>query len=113
MPSDTLHEIHSQLWNACLGVQGNIELRQTMTGVKDKISEHWVAILIKKAWELQQIRLYNPQSRDARLSNKSLKGSEREEVKALILTDIQRELFQWLIQQPSHSYNTLPVDSCE
>ncbi len=111
MPSETLHEIQSQLWDACLGVQGNVEARQTITGIKDKIAEHWVTILIKRSRELQQIRIYDQRTRDSRLANKNLKGQDREDVKTRILTDIQMELFQWLTQQPSHSYNALPPNS--
>lgn len=112
-PSNTLNEIQSQLWDACLGIQGNVETRQTITGVKDKISEHWIAILIKRSRELQQIRIYNLQTRDPRLSDKNLKGPEREDVKNQILAEIQAELFHWLTQQPSHSYTALPTDSGE
>lgn len=110
---ETLDEIRSQLWDACLGVQGAIETRQTVTGIKDKIAEHWIAILIKRSRELQQMRIYNQQTRDSRLSNKNLKGTEREQVKSQILTEIQSDLFQWLLQQPSHSYEKLTIDSRE
>lgn len=84
-----------------------------MTGVKDKISEHWIAILVKRSRELQQARIYNQQTRDPRLSDKNLKGAEREELKTQILAEIQSELFNWLTQQPSHLYEALPKDSRE
>lgn len=67
--------------------------------MKDKIATHWISILIEKARQLQQDRLFSPSTRDARLEK--LKGPPREALKSAIKAEIQQDLYTWLLSQPS------------
>lgn len=107
-PSETRKTIKEQLWTACLGVQEAVDTIQTETGVKDKIATHWVSVLIEKARQLQQDWLFSP-ARNQRLN--MLKGPEREALKLEIKTDIQKELYMWLLSQPSGEHHQLESEA--
>ncbi|EIW54556.1 uncharacterized protein TRAVEDRAFT_60724 [Trametes versicolor FP-101664 SS1] len=105
--ASTVSAIRGQLLAACLGVQDGVDQLQTKTGIKDKIAQFWIEQLIPKARELQNARM----SEDARLRDASVKGDERKAMKDAIKIDIQRELFQWLIEQPERTYRNIPEAS--
>ncbi|KAH9912209.1 uncharacterized protein B0H18DRAFT_942872 [Fomitopsis serialis] len=109
----TISQIESQLWIAGLGVQNTVDLMQTNTGVKDKTAQYWINILIKKARALQHERITAAATRDPRLNDRtySRDAEAKQAVKTTINREIQQELHDWLVQQPSHSYDTLPADS--
>ena len=65
------------------GVEKTVADMQTATGVKDKVAQHWINILLKKSKELKS---QNP-SRTAQ--------------------DIAAELRQWLGEQPGDKINPL------
>lgn len=109
----TVCDIREQLFAACLGVQDAVDQLQTKTGVKDKIAQHWIDQIVPKARDMQSVRMTHPDTRDARLSNPVLKGAERKAVKDTIKKEIQSELFQWLIEQRSHTYLSIPEGSGE
>lgn len=110
-PEETIESIKAQIKAACLGVAKGVEKLQTETGVKDKISTHWINLLIDKARALQQQRIYNADTRDERLNDRRIKGEERAEVKDTLIIDIQEELFAWVIMQPPHRYEKLTTES--
>lgn len=86
---------------------------QTYTGVKDKTAEYWINIIIKKSRDLQQERISSAETRDVHLDAPHLNQDPeaRQAIKATIVSEIQQELCDWLVQQPPHSYNAvLPTD---
>ncbi|KAJ7165402.1 hypothetical protein C8R46DRAFT_901106 [Mycena filopes] len=112
-PQETVQSIKAQIKAACLGVAKGVEKLQTETGVKDKISTHWINLLIEKARALQQEQIYNADTRDARLNDRRIKGDERTAIKDALITKIQDDLFRWVIMQPSDRYDKLDADSPE
>jgi hypothetical protein len=86
--------IKKQILAACLGVQDAVEKLQTVIGIKNKIAQHWIDILVVKAREKQAAKLSkNSPTRDPRLNSSTLKGEQREAVKNEIREQIQQELF--------------------
>ncbi|KAJ7123807.1 hypothetical protein C8R43DRAFT_899414 [Mycena crocata] len=110
-PEETVQKIKEQIKSACLGVAGAVELMQKESGVKDKISEHWIQLLIEKARKIQQERVYNKDTRDPRLNDPSIKGDSRNKIKEAILGEIQEELYAWVIMQPEERYKSLNEES--
>ncbi|KAL1657938.1 hypothetical protein GGF50DRAFT_68231 [Schizophyllum commune] len=108
---ETVVLIRAQLRQACLGVDTLVTAMQTETGVKDKISLHWIDILIKKAREQHDLLILNKSPmQDARM--KGLKNEERLAMKEIIEREVQDKLWAWLLKQPPHEYATLaPKDS--
>ena len=109
--NSTLQIIQMQIELAALGVAKPIEEAQSRFGIKDKIAQHWIDILLNMARTEQSIQLNAPQTRDARLNDKFLKGDARKGVKAEICRNIQHELLLWLYTQPKHRYQVLPPTS--
>ncbi|CDO77984.1 hypothetical protein BN946_scf184811.g5 [Trametes cinnabarina] len=107
----TIKDVREQLLVACLGVQDAVDQLQTKTGVKDKIAQYWIEKLIPQACDMQAIRMSHPETRDVRLRDLLLKGDERKIMKDTIKKEIQRELFQWLIEQPPSTYLEIPEGS--
>jgi hypothetical protein len=110
-PEETITRIKKQIKAACLGVESAVETLQTETGVNDKIAAHWIRLLITKARNIQQDKVYNRATRDPRLNNKHIKGVEREQIKQAIIAEIQNELFAWVILQPEDRYQALSEES--
>ncbi|KAJ6532308.1 hypothetical protein DFH09DRAFT_1044141 [Mycena vulgaris] len=75
--------VREQLRLATYGVASRVEALQTATGTKDKIAQHWIDILIKKAREKQAASVGRP------------------------VDDISNELLVWLDNQTSEPYNPL------
>ncbi|KAH9911660.1 uncharacterized protein B0H18DRAFT_892153 [Fomitopsis serialis] len=109
----TISQIESQLWIAGLGVQDTVDLMQTNTGVKDKTAQYWISILIKKARALQHERIAAIATRDPRLNDRTCNrdAEAKQAVKNTISHEIQQELHDWLVRQPSQSYDALPATS--
>lgn len=82
---------------------------QRESGVKDKIAQHWIEIVLKKAKEEQHRRITNKNTRDPRLL--ALRGEERKALVERIKEDIRGEMHLWLVTQPEHRFNALPLDS--
>jgi hypothetical protein len=74
---------------ACLGIQAAVDALQTETEVKDKIAIHWIDLLVQKARNIQQARVFNKTTRDARLNGSRIKGEDREIIKQGIISEIQ------------------------
>ncbi|KAJ7302555.1 hypothetical protein DFH08DRAFT_926143 [Mycena albidolilacea] len=110
-PEETITRIKQQIKAACLGVESAVETLQTETGVNDKIAAHWIRLLITKARDIQQDKVYNRTTRDPRLNDKHIKGVEREQIKQAIIAEIQNELFAWVILQPEDRYQALSEES--
>ncbi|KAJ7857220.1 hypothetical protein B0H13DRAFT_2237721 [Mycena leptocephala] len=115
-PADTVAKIKEQIRSACLGVATAVENLQTESGVKDKISVHWIELLLNRAREIQQERVYNRETRDPRLNDPKIKNGARQLVKQGIINDIQEELFDWFANlitginpelRPGDHYNVL------
>ncbi len=77
-----------QIRLATFGVESKVEALQTKTGTKDKIAQHWIALLITQARQLQAA---SPQ----RSHN-----------------EISAELLNWLGSQTSQPYNPLLDVEC-
>ncbi|KAI0069604.1 hypothetical protein K474DRAFT_1750865, partial [Panus rudis PR-1116 ss-1] len=110
-PQETVAAIEEQLRAACLGVQETVNTLQAQTGVKDKIAQHWISILVPKARELQAQRIRNTHTCDARLRNDHIPAEVKQTIRHELTESIQCELFAWLIQQPPASFNALPPSS--
>jgi hypothetical protein len=108
-PAETIATIKEQIFVACLGVQEAVDTIQTRTGVKDKIAVFWIEQLITKARTLQNERITNPRTMDERLSASGLTGPAKAKIKSDIKTEIQTELFDWVIRQPPERYVKLPT----
>ncbi|KAJ7729213.1 hypothetical protein B0H14DRAFT_3617621 [Mycena olivaceomarginata] len=106
----TIQVIRWQVWIACLGNKSALDASYTLTGVKDKISQHWISVLLEKAKAAYLEQLSNKDTRDSRLNNSQLKGEERIALKANINHRIQKELWDWVIQQPGTHQSCTPAE---
>jgi len=70
---------------ACYGVASNVEKLQTATGTKDKIAQHWIEILLRKAREIKAQP--NPDKKTAK--------------------ELVNEIFDWFKAQPGEKFNPL------
>jgi len=105
--------IKKQLFTACLGVRAAVDIIQTETGIADKIANFWIDTLLEMALKLQKPRLSDPTTRDPQLNDRTLKGANRKAVELSIKLEIQKMLFGWLLTQPPHQYDMLPINSRE
>ncbi|KAJ6552358.1 hypothetical protein B0H10DRAFT_1849475 [Mycena sp. CBHHK59/15] len=110
-PEETILDIKKQIKAACLGVATAVEKLQTETGVKDKISVHWINQLIEKARDVQKERIYDRDTRDPRLNDNRIKGEEQAEIRQDLITKIQDKLYTWVIMQPTDRYEKLTPES--
>ncbi|KAJ7807985.1 hypothetical protein B0H14DRAFT_2609270 [Mycena olivaceomarginata] len=94
-PEETVTKIKEQIRAACLGVAAAVEQLQTDSGVKDKISVHWIGLLIDKAREIQKQRIFNHETRDPRLGDAKIVGDARKAIKQGLMETIQEELYTW------------------
>ena len=81
--------MEAQLRLAVKGVVQPVEQRQTASGIKDTIAQFWIEKLYIRGRDLRYQKLTNPETRDSRLNNRSLKGSALEAVKKEILDEIE------------------------
>ena len=95
-PEWTFAIIHEQLCRAALGDKGGVEKLRSETGVKDKIAQHWIGILIEKAKVMTSSRCTDPKTKDVRLRGR-ISAEERKKIKDAIQRDIQKELIDWLV----------------
>ncbi|PSR72983.1 hypothetical protein PHLCEN_2v11149 [Hermanssonia centrifuga] len=130
-PTETVSAIKQQLYAAGSGIKDRVENLQTETGVKDKIAQYWIEILIVKARALQQERHLDldrwmrpevvasivsddPQLdpiRKAVLVEDYLVSLSIQEKKVVVNRKIQDELREWLTTQPAHVYAELDGNS--
>ncbi len=47
-------QIEEQIRAAMHGIDKDVSNRQTETGIKDKVAQHWIGILLKKAKEMKK-----------------------------------------------------------
>ena len=105
-PEWTVAVIHEQLRRAALGDKGGVEKLRTETGVKDKIAQHWIGILLEKAKVMIAARCTDPKTKDARLKGK-ISPEQRAQIKDEIQRAIQKELIDWLVHQPEDNYDKI------
>jgi len=86
-----------------MGDKGGVEKLRSDTGVKDKIAQHWIGILLEKAKVMMTARCTNPETKDPRLKGK-ISAEKRAETKEVIQREIQKELIDWLVCQPQDHY---------
>jgi hypothetical protein len=86
---------------ACLGDKTALDASYTSTGVKDKISQYWITQLLEKAKVAHQEQLSNRDTRDPELNRSSCRGDERAALKTHIKYRIQKDLWDWVVQQPN------------
>ncbi|KAI0079426.1 hypothetical protein K474DRAFT_1617769 [Panus rudis PR-1116 ss-1] len=108
---DTVEQVKRQLFAAGLGVQETISAMQTESGVKDKIAQHWIDLLVEVFPDVQQERIRNPATCDARLKDHAKDSTSYQTTVSEIKKEIQVELHQWLVQQPPHRFSLLPENS--
>lgn len=101
--------MQTQIRLAALGIKKDITERQTAHGIKDKLAEHWIKILLDRAHTEHQRRITNPATADERL--RGVRGSERAELVVKIKKEVQQDLLDWLVTQPPASYAKLAQDS--
>lgn len=101
---ETLAEIEAQIDVAARGVSTHVTDRQTATGVKDNISQHWIKLLLERGGDLHARYLTNPETRDKRLNDKKLTRVARTIVRSEIETKILTEQREWLARQPQSSH---------
>ncbi|KAH9828833.1 uncharacterized protein C8Q71DRAFT_863689 [Rhodofomes roseus] len=99
--TETREEILTQIRLAALGVKKDVTQRQTDTGTKDKLAEHWIKILLERARKEQQHRITTATTADPRL--KRVHGPERTAIVLTIKKEIQVELLEWLHQENLNS----------
>ncbi|KAJ7115666.1 hypothetical protein C8R44DRAFT_880092 [Mycena epipterygia] len=102
----TIQAIRWQLWMACLGNKTAVNTSQTATGVKDKIAQHWIKVLLERTKIVHQAQLSDRATRDPALNDANLKGDQRSDLKTKIKRQIQQEMWDWLVQQP-HEFVSL------
>ncbi|KAJ6623002.1 hypothetical protein B0H10DRAFT_1944299 [Mycena sp. CBHHK59/15] len=83
LAAETKKTLEDQIKLAMYGVEAPISRLQTATGVKDKVVQHWIDILLQKAWEMKA----NSPGRTA--------------------DSIAEELEAWLLKQPGDKVNPL------
>lgn len=105
-PEWTVAVIYEQLRCAALGDKGGVEKLRSETGVKDKIAQHWIGILLEKTKKMMTTQCTEPKTKDTRLKGK-ISPEERAQIKDSIRRNIQEELLNWLVQQPEHHYNQI------
>ena len=105
-PESTVAVIHEQLRRAAFGDKGGVDKLKSETGVKDKIAQHWIGILLEKAKEKMATQCTNPKTKDVRLRGR-ISPEERAWIKKSIRMDIQKELLDWLVQQPEDHYRQI------
>lgn len=81
--ASTRKEIESQVAQAMLGISSKVEEKQTASGTKDKIAQHWIDQLIAKAREIKSKHPGRPEN------------------------EIVAELSQWYDDQPGDKINPL------
>ncbi|TFY51089.1 hypothetical protein EVJ58_g10745, partial [Rhodofomes roseus] len=108
---ETRAAVIAQLKLAALGVAKDVEDLQTKTGVKDKLAEHWIQILLQRAKQEQQLRLHNRATRDPRLNRRNV--PDRAAIVRSIKDAIQEEILDWVIREPQDDYEALSPDSRE
>ncbi|KAJ7852212.1 hypothetical protein B0H14DRAFT_3137185 [Mycena olivaceomarginata] len=86
---------------ACLGDKTALDVSYTSTGDKDKISQYWITQLREKAKVAHQEQLSNRDTRDPELNRSSCRGDERAALKTHIKYRIQKDLWDWVVQQPN------------
>ncbi|TFY61280.1 hypothetical protein EVJ58_g4612 [Rhodofomes roseus] len=106
---ETRAAVIAQLKLAALGVAKDVEDLQTKTGVKDKLAEHWIQILLQRAKQEQQLRLHNRATRDPRLNRRNV--PDRAAIVRSIKDAIQEEILDWVIREPQDDYEALSPDS--
>jgi hypothetical protein len=84
----TLDEVKHQINLASMGKITAVKESQTTNGVKDKIAQHWVVLLLAKAKELQAQEKQKTRNR---------RSDE----------DISKELLAWLAVQCPEAHNPL------
>jgi hypothetical protein len=83
LAAETKKTLEEQINLAMYGVEAPISRLQTATGVKDKVAQYWIELLLKKS---REIKVNNP-------------GRTAESIK--------EELTLWLSQQPGDKVNPL------
>jgi hypothetical protein len=103
---DTVNSIKEQIRLACYGSKDLVQLAATQSGVKDKIAQHWIEVLLDKARQRQQELLFDRETRDPKL-NERMSKKDRKDLKEKIKRTIQTELWSWIVTQPPSSFEKL------
>lgn len=108
--TETVQIIKQQLNLACEGVARRVSELQTETGVKDRTAQFWIERALERSSRLVRQRLYEPVTKDPRLSG-NLKPGEREQIKELVRSEVSAEVRRWVIEQPPERFDRLPQES--
>lgn len=94
---------------ACLGSLDAVKDLQSSTGIKDTIANFWTDQLLEMAkTRHREVLLAKSPKQDPRL--RGLRNEDREDMKNQIKKEIQQELMDWVVQQPSEPYSLLAED---
>ncbi|KAJ7769297.1 hypothetical protein B0H16DRAFT_1660998 [Mycena metata] len=105
----TVQIIRWEVWMACFANKSALEVSSTSTGVKDKISQHWISVLVEKAKAAHVEQISNKDTCNPQLNDPRCKGDERTALKTAIKTQIATDLWDWVVQQPNE-FILLPVN---
>ncbi|KAJ7757921.1 hypothetical protein B0H16DRAFT_1457492 [Mycena metata] len=94
------------VWMACFANKSALEASSTSTGVKDKISQHWISVLVEKAKAAHVEQISNKDTCNPQLNDPRCKGDERTALKAAIKTQIATDLLGLDLKAGVH-YNIL------
>jgi hypothetical protein len=103
---ETVDSIKAQFRLACYGSKDLVQQAARQTGVKDKISQYWIDILLAKAQEEQHKMLVNRSTRDP-IFNTRMEPEDRSRMREQIKRNIQTKLYKWVVKQPPDSYEKL------
>ncbi|KAI0027254.1 hypothetical protein K488DRAFT_62120 [Vararia minispora EC-137] len=107
-PEETKLAIEQQLRAACTGNADAVEQLIRESGVKDKLAEHWIEILLQRARADIKIRLQLAVAEDSYLKARHLSKEERKlrkiELKNEVTRGISEDLWDWLVKLPEKDF---------
>ncbi|TFK22439.1 hypothetical protein FA15DRAFT_657497 [Coprinopsis marcescibilis] len=109
-PHETIELVKAQVRLACYGKREDLQLNASQSGVKDKISQHWINKMFTRFQDLQTEKMKDRQSRDPRL-NSRLSQEERKRILEGIRQNIQHDLWNQVIKLPVASVDPAHSDN--
>ncbi|KAH6868945.1 hypothetical protein BKA70DRAFT_1491597 [Coprinopsis sp. MPI-PUGE-AT-0042] len=104
-PAETIDAIKAQVRLACFGDKKTLKSNASQSGVKDKISQHWIELMLSEYKDLHKVKLSNRDTRDPLLNSKNLAPEKRAAIKGNIRQNIQHDLWNRVVKLPHGSAN--------
>ncbi|EAU92084.2 hypothetical protein CC1G_09605 [Coprinopsis cinerea okayama7 len=106
---ETIDTVKAQVRLACYGKRDDLQSNISQSGVKDKISQHWIELMFSKSQELQAQRMRDRLTRDPRL-NERMSREDRIRLKEAIQRNIQHELWNEIVWLPEDSFDNKGIN---